>query len=134
MVTNAGNGWVAFMRSQNTSLDSAITGDVIETAGTVNDNATTTLTAGTEGYVVDVNLTTDSSDGDSGVVTIDADYNGATTSAGGTLSTTHQLIASANGPTDTDVITLIARATIDGLTQAADDYTDTLTVVGAGNF
>ena len=134
LVTNASNGWVAFMRSANTSLDSAITGDVIETSGTVNDGSDTTLSAGTEGYVLDVDLTTDSSDADSGTVTIDADYNGGDTSSGGTLSTVHQLIASADGPTDTDVVTLIARAAIDGLTKAADDYTDTLTVVGAGNF
>ena len=134
LVTNGSNGWVAFMRSANQSLDSSLTGDTIPTVGTVNDNATTTLTTGNDEYVVDCDLTTDSVDPDSGTVTIDADYNHAGVDGGGTLASTHQLLASADGPTDSDVITLVARATIDELTQAADDYTDTLTVVGAGNF
>ncbi len=134
IVTNASNGWVAFMRSANQALSSTITGDSIATDGTVNDDSTTSLSAGTEGYVVDVDKTTDSATSGTGDVTIDADYNGATTTAGGTLSDVHQLIASADGPTDGDVLTLIARAAISGLTKAADDYTDTLTVVGAGNF
>jgi hypothetical protein len=38
--------------------------------------------------------------------------------------------ATANG----DVITLIGRAAISAVTPAGNDYTDTITVVGAGNF
>ncbi len=130
--TNASNGWVAFVRSANQGLDSSVTGDTIDTVGTVNGSPDT-LSAGTEGYVLDVNVTTDSSTSGTGTVTIDGEYDGGA-NAGGTLSDTHQLIASANGPTDGDVITLVEKAAISGLTKAADDYTDTLTVVGAGNF
>lgn len=131
--TNASNGWLAWVKSANAALNSAATGDTIATTGTV-DNSPSTISAGTEGYVLDANLTTDSATAGTGTVTIDPEYNGATTSAGGTLSTNFQEFATANGPTDGDVITLIPRVAISGLTQAATDYTDTLTVVAAGNF
>jgi hypothetical protein len=132
VATNASNGWVAWLKSANTSLDSATTGETIETVGSVDDSPTT-LTAGSDGYVLDVDLTTDSSTGD-GTVTVDAEYNGTTTSQGGTLSSSLEEVAVSNGTTDGDVITLVARAAISAVKAAADDYTDTWTVVGAGNF
>ena len=131
--TNASNGWLGWVLSANTSLDSATTGDSIATTGSVDDSPST-LSAGTEGYVLDADLTTDSSTSGSGTVTIDAEYLGTDTSSGGTLSATFEEFATADGPTDGDVITLIVRAAISGMTQAATDYTDTLTVVGAGHF
>lgn len=131
--TNAGNGWAGWVRSANAALNSAATGDTIATTGTVNDTPST-LSGGTEGYVLDADLTTDSATGGTGTVTIDAEYLGADTSSGGTLSTTYTEFVTANGPTDGDVITLIPRVAISSLTQAATDYTDTLTVVAAGNF
>lgn len=131
--TNAGNGWIGWVLSANAALDSTSTGDTIATTGTVDDTPST-LSAGTEGYVLDADLTTDSGTSGSGAVTIDAEYLGADTSSGGALSTTFTEFATADGPTDGDVITLIPRAAISGLTQAATDYTDTLTVVAAGHF
>lgn len=132
IATNADKGWIAWVKSANAALSSATTGETIATTGTVNGSPST-LSAGTDGYVLDANLTTDSSTG-TGTVTIDAEYNGADTSSGGTLSTSLQPFASADGTTDGDVITLLARAAISAVKGAADDYTDTLTVVGAGNF
>lgn len=131
--TNAGNGWVGWVLSANAGLDSAATGDTIDTVGTV-DDAASTLSPGTEGYVLDADLTTDSATSGTGAVTVDLEYDGNTTSKGGTLSTTYTEFATANGPTDSDVITLIPRVAISALTQAATDYTDTLTVVAAGHF
>ena len=131
--TNAGNGWLGWVLSANQALDSATTGDSIATAGTVDDSPST-LSSGSEGYVLDADLTTDSGTAGTGAVTIDAEYNGTTTSQGGTLSSTFTEFATADGPTDGDVITLIPRVAISGLTQAATDYTDTLTIVAAGNF
>jgi hypothetical protein len=131
--TNAGNGWLGWVLSANQALDSSITGDTIATTGTIDDSPST-LSAGTEGYVLDADLTTDSATGGSGTVTIDAEYLGADTSSGGTLDANFSEFATADGPTDSDVITLIPRVAISGLTQAATDYTDTLTIVAAGNF
>lgn len=129
--TNASNGWLSWVLSANAALDSAVTGDDIGTTGSIDDSPST-LSAGTEGYVLDADLTTDGASG--GTVTIDAEYNGGTTSAGGTLATTFQEFATANGPAGGDIITLIPRVAISGLNQAATDYTDTLTIVAAGNF
>lgn len=131
ITTNAPSGWNAWVKSANAGLTSANASKTIATSGSI-DGAPTTISAGTEGYVLDADLTTDAGSG--GTVTIAAEYLGTTTSQGGTLSTTLQSFASANGTANGDVITLIPRATISGVTPAAADYTDTLTVVGAGIF
>lgn len=131
ITTNAPGGWNAWVKSANAGLTSASASKTIATTGTINA-APSALSAGTEGYVLDVNLTTDAASG--GTVTLDAEYNGTTTSEGGTVSTTLQPIATANGTANGDVITLVPRAAISGVTPAASDYTDTLTVVGAGIF
>ena len=133
--TNAASGWVAWVKSLNAALNSSSTGASIATAGSV-DNSPTDL-ASTTGYVLDVNITTDSGTG-TGTVSqasnYGAEYNGTNTTSGGTLSTTFQPIAAANGTTDGDVLTLIERAKISAVQAAANDYSDTLTVVAAGRF
>lgn len=131
IATNAASGWITWLKSANTSLDSATTSETIETSGTV-DDACTNISAGSDFYQLDVDLTTDSGTGD-GTVTIDSEYNcGA--SAGGTYSATYTEIATANGTTGGDVITLVPKVAITAVKAAATDYTDTLTVVGAGRF
>lgn len=133
--TNAASGWVAWVRSANAALNSASTGAAIATAGTVND-APTDLASST-GYVLDVDITTDSGTG-TGTVTqaagYGAEYNGTNSTSGGTLSTTFQPIAASSGTTDGDILTLTERAKISAVQAAATDYTDTLTVVAAGRF
>jgi hypothetical protein len=113
-------------------LNSASSGATIATAGSI-DGSPTDL-AGTTGYVLDTDMTTDSATAGTGTVTIAGEYLGTNTTSGGTLSTTFQPIASANGVTDGDTITLIERAKITAIQKAANDYTDTLTVVAAGLF
>jgi hypothetical protein len=132
IATNGPSGWIAWVKDSNQGLTSAIAGNyTIPTSGTV-DGAPTTLVAGTEGFVLDTDLTTDAAGGCT--VTIDPEYNGGV-SAGGTLSSTFQPIASCSGGTSSnDVITILEKAAISGATPAAGDYTDTLTVVGAGRF
>lgn len=132
IATNAAAGWYTWVKSLNSGLTSATTSQTIATAGTVNGSPST-LSNGSNGYVLDTNLTTDSGTG-TGTVTIDAEYDGSGSNQGGTLSSTFQPIASASGTTDGDVLTLIERATINAVVPAATDYTDTLTVVGAGRF
>ncbi len=133
--TNAASGWVAWVKSANAALNSASTGASIATAGSV-DNAPTDLASAT-GYVLDVNITTDSGTG-TGTVSqasnYGAEYDGTNSTSGGTLSTSFQPIAASNGTTDGDVLTLIERAKISAVQAAATDYTDTLTVVAAGRF
>lgn len=133
--TNAASGWVAWVRSANAALNSASTGASIATAGSV-DNTPSNLNP-TVGYVLDVDITTDSGTG-TGTVSqasnYGAEYNGTSAEEGGTLATTFQPIAASDGTTGGDVLTLTERAFISAIQAAATDYTDTLTVVAAGRF
>jgi hypothetical protein len=133
VTTNANNGHIMWLKANSASgLTSALAGASIAFAGTAADATPTTLSAGTEGVVVDLDSTTNGS----GSLSILAEFNGGSTSAGGTPSTTYQEVASAAGPVGGvgDVVTIIPRVAISATTQAADDYTNTLTVVGAGDF
>ena len=116
-------------------MNSATTSGTIATAGSVDDSPTDI--AASTGYVLDVDVTTDSGTG-TGTVSqaagYGAEYNGTNTTSGGTLSTTFQPIAASSGTTGGDVLTLIERAKIVATQAAASDYTDTLTVVAAGRF
>jgi hypothetical protein len=129
--TNASNGWTTWVKSANTGLNSASTGEAIATAGSI-DAAPSDLDP-TLGYVLDVDATTQGAAGD-GTMSIAAEYDGTTIEEGGTLSTVFQPIAAGDGTTDGDIMTLIERAFISSVQAAATDYTDTLTVVAAGLF
>ncbi len=128
--TNAAKGWIAWVKDSNQGLTSVSASNTIATTGTV-DGTPSTLAAGTEGYVLDVDLTTDSGNG---TPSIAAEYNGVAANSGGALSGTFQPFASSTGTALGDVFTLIEYAAINGETEAGDDYTDTLTIVGAGYF
>lgn len=133
IATNASAGWVAWVK--NAGLTSIATGETIPAAGTVDDAPSDLAT--TTGYVLDTDITTDSSTGD-GTITqaagYGAEYAGTNTTSGGALSTTLQPIAASNGTTDGDVLTLIVRSKVTAVQAAATDYADTITVVGAGRF
>ena len=135
IATNSDSGWVAWVKDSQQGLQSASAGNKIATSGTV-DNTPTTLTNGADGYGLVVAITTDGALGD-GTVTQASNY-GAEYAAGasqvGALSGTLTPIAASSGSTDGDVLTLTERATISAVTPAASDYTDTLTVIGAGRF
>lgn len=129
--TNAESGYHVWVKSANAALNSASTGESIASPGTIND--TPESLAAQEGWVWDANETTDSGTGD-GNLTIDAEYNGADTNSGGHLDTNYQEMAICDGTTDADVITMIGRAKPSAVRAAANDYTDTMTVVAAGRF
>ncbi|MFZ2299929.1 MAG: hypothetical protein WAW00_02240 [Candidatus Moraniibacteriota bacterium] len=137
IATNAASGWVAWVKSANAALNSASTGATIATAGSVDNNDTDLAVDVSSGYILDVDITTDSGTG-TGTVTqasgYGLEYAGANTTSGGTLSTTFQPVAASSGTTDGDVLTFIERARISAVQAAATDYTDTLTVVAAGRF
>ncbi|HCU70901.1 MAG TPA: hypothetical protein DIC35_04105 [Candidatus Moranbacteria bacterium] len=135
IATNANNGWVTWVKSANSGLNSASISAAINTAGSLDDAPTDV--SGTTGYVLDVDVTTDSAQG-VGVVSqaagYGAEYNGVGANSGGTLSSTFQAIAASNGTTGGDVLTLTERARVTAVQPAANDYTDTLTVIAAGRF
>jgi hypothetical protein len=80
ITTNAKGGWIAWAKDSNQGLSSATTSYTIPTAGTVN-GAPSTLSSGTEGYVLDTDLTTDAAGGCT--LAIDAEYNGSGSNQGG---------------------------------------------------
>jgi hypothetical protein len=127
--TNAGNGWIAWAKSATGYLASATTGDHIDSSGTVND-APTDYSSGIEFYNLDVTVSNGTG---SGTPSIDAEYDGDS-DTGGTLSTSYEEIAISTGPGDSDGITFNIRAAASVVNESADDYTDTLTVIGAANF
>lgn len=135
IATNAAAGWVAWVKSANAALNSLSTGATIATTGTVNDTVDT-LSGGTYGYLLDVTFT-DSGTG-TGTVTQAAgfgqEYDGNSSTSGGTLSTIFQPIAASSGTTDGDTVVLKELARVTAIQAAATDYADTLTVVAAGRF
>ncbi len=137
VTTNAKGGWIAWAKDVNAGLRSATANYTIpSTDGT--PGTPTRLTAGTEGFYLDVDETTDAGGGCT--VDADAEYDGRTpqNDEGGSLYTTFKPIASCTGAAPAtangDVITLTERVAISGATPAGSDYSDTITVVGAGNF
>jgi hypothetical protein len=139
ITTNAKSGWIAWAKDTDRNpsaqgLRSATAAYTIPTAGTV-DGTPSVLTSGTEGYVLDVD-TVDAASGCTAATA--AEYNGTGASDGGTFSRFFQPISSCTGGSpgtaNGDTITLKERVAISGATPAATDYTDTITVVAAGNF
>jgi hypothetical protein len=125
--TNAKNGWYVWAQDSNTGLNSASASATIAstTPGTVS-----TLVAGTAGYNTGVTQTQTSG---SGTITIPTAFVGAASTGGG-LDTSLRTIASSNGTANTAVLTMTNNVAISAVTAAATDYTDTITVVGAGLF
>lgn len=128
VITNAHNGWESWIKSANGGLTSAQSGGTIASAGSF-DGAPTDLSGVSSGYNLDVNT-------NAGTASVNAEYNGTgNTDNGGILDTQFRQTAQhTSTPTTTDIVDLVVRAKASATTPAANDYTDTLTVVVAGNF
>jgi hypothetical protein len=126
--TNAKNGWYVWARDTNTGLNSA---SAAATVAATTPGTNSTLGAGTEGYNTGVTQTQTSG---SGTIAVAAAFVGGSVGKGGGLDTTLRTVASSNGTANTAVLTLTNNAAIGATTAAATDYTDTITVIGAGLF
>lgn len=132
VATNARNGWVSWVESgtdggsTNAALHSTTANSDIVSPGTFNGSPETLGTSG--GYVLDVNTGT-------GSPAIATEYDGSTADEGGHLSyNLFRQTASNTAPAAGDTVTLVVKARSGATTPAANDYTDTLTVVAAGSF
>ncbi len=129
ITTNAINGWVAWAKDLNTGL---LSSTASHTIASTTPGSAATLSNGTEGYIVGVEV---SNAAGGGTPAVPAAYQGtAGNNAGSGLDTTFRTIASSAGTANGDVITFRGKAAIDGNTPAATDYNDTWTVIGAGSF
>jgi len=126
--TNAKTGWLVWAKDSSTGLNSAL---AAKTIASTTPGTNGTLVAGTEGYNTGV---TSSQVGGSGTLTVATPFVGGVLGRGSGLDTTLRTLASSNGTADTAVLTLKNNAAIGVLTPAATDYTDTITVIGAGLF
>lgn len=127
--TNAKTGWIAWAKGTNGGLTSAAAG---KTIASTTPGTSATLTAGTEGYVMGVTAIAQGSG--TGTTSAAAPYNAQAGAHGSGLDTTYRQIASSTGTASNATVTLRERAAINSLTPAGNDYTDTITIIGAGNF
>lgn len=128
VITNARNGWTAWVKDANNgTLNSAGTGTNIPTPGAVGSNYDLATMTGPGAFGLGITTSGGSS-------APSAEYTGVTAGHAGTLSNAYRIGASSTTYATSDVITLLPRA-IASVTQApASDYTDTITIVAAGQF
>ena len=122
--TNAVSGGDIYISGSDTGLKSASTGNIIT-------SATADLTSATQGFGAHNNTITQGSLGTLGVA--DSIYSGSGNNVGIVNTTTHSIYtatAPITGPTGK--IQLIGKSAT--TTEAATDYSDTLTLVASGNF
>lgn len=126
--TNAKNGWMVWAKDANTGLLST---SASSTIASTTPGSNSTLVAGTAGYNTGI---TSTQAGGSGTISIAAPFVGSSAGQGGGLDTSLRSLASSNGTADTAVLTIKNNAAISPTTAAASDYSDTITVIGAGLF
>jgi hypothetical protein len=131
--TNSPLGYTAYVKSANGALTSASQPGTPIGTGTF-DGTVDALTAGTTKYTF-VPSTGAACSTCTGSISYDGEYNVATGSQGGAFnSTSFASFVSRNGYTNADTINLKERVTVANTIAAANDFTDTLTIVAAGNF
>lgn len=126
--TNAKNGWQVWARDSSTGLNSA---SASSTISSTTPGSNSTLSAGTTGYNTGI---TTSQVGGTGTITVAAPFVGTATGQGGGLDTSLRSLASSTGTADTAVLTVKNNVAISPTVPAATDYTDTITIIGAGLF
>ena len=132
--TNAKTGWFAWASDSQSGLHSVA---ATKTIASTTPGTNAALSAGTEGYVLGVTSITAGSGGGTTSAT-NAYGNGsggvAPAGSGSGLNATLNMIASSTGTASGAVIRVKEFAAITALTPAATDYTDTITLTGAGSF
>lgn len=122
--TNAKNGFKIWAKDANAGLTSASASKTIAAANGP-------LSAGTEGYAFGVTITQTSG---SGTPTASGAFAGGVAGTGGALATALAEVTSSGGTANNAQMTFKNNVAISGITPAASDYTDIITVVGAGMF
>jgi hypothetical protein len=126
--TNSASGWLLWAADANTGLHSATTSQTIASVAT-GSNANMVTKEGSNAYALGVNSLTN------GTATTNYADAGGTTGGGLTPAATgFNEIASYGSAVANDNVVLKEIADIAATTPAATDYTDTITVVGAGSF
>jgi hypothetical protein len=131
--TNSPLGYTAYVKSANGALISATNPGTPISTGTF-DGTPDTLSAGSTKYGL-VPATGAACTLCTGSLTYDGEYNVSTPSQAGSFNGTNfASFVSRSGYTNADTISLKERASVSNTVGYANDYTDTLTIVAAGNF
>lgn len=131
--TNSPLGYTAYVKSANAALTSATSPGTPISTGTF-DGTPDSLTPGTTRYGF-VPSTGTACSSCTGSITYNGEYNVSNgTSAGSFNGSSFASFVSRSGYTNADQITLRERVTVANTVGYANDYTDTLTIVAAGNF
>ncbi len=131
--TNSPLGYTAYVKSKNSALTSATSPSTPINTGAFN-GAPDLMSGGSSIYGF-VPSTTTAGGTVSGSISYDTEYNAIDGTHGGAFNgTSFASFQSRNGYSSGDQISLKERATVANTVAAANDYTDTLTVVAAGNF
>ena len=131
--TNAKTGWVAWIRNSDANGLFSI-GVSKNLAGTTPGTAVDVdAAASTEQYVW--GATAISQGTGAGVTSLAAPFDATGGTFDGTgVDQSYRQVASSTGTAGTAVVTVVAAATISGVTPAASDYTDVVQLIGAGQF
>ena len=133
VATNSPLGYTAYVKSANAQLASSSTPGTPITNGTFNGSPDS-FSAGTTKYAF-VPTTGTAGSTASGSISYDAEYAGLSGTQGGAFNSTNfSSFESRSGYTSGDQISLKERVAVANPIAAANDYTDTLTIVAAGNF
>ena len=137
LTTNAATGWIVWAKSTNGttkgSLQSSAASNYKITSASALASVSHALGSSVEDYGLAVTVNTDAAGG--GTVTPDPAYDSTAATKLGVLdSQNYRQIASSGGTANGDIINVLERASIKGDTPAANDYTDTITFIGAGSF
>lgn len=131
--TNSPLGYTAYVKSANAALTSATSPGTPITTGTF-DATPDALAAGTTNYGF-VPSTGAACSTCTGSLSYDAEYSiGDGTHAGAFNGTNFASFVSRSGYTNADQVILKVRDTVANTIGYANDYTDTLTIVAAGNY
>jgi hypothetical protein len=136
--TNAKNGWQVWAKSAyqglcSPSLNTCTSGTPTTNLPTTATATNRTLVAGTADY--NTGVTTTQTSGTGTINTASYQFTGTGAGQGGGLSATAlQTLVSSNGTANAAVLTIKNNVAISAITPAAADYTDTITVIGAGLF
>ncbi len=121
--TNAASGWSLYAKDTNAGLHSTSANHTIASVATGSNQTMNGGTIGTEAYALGVSAN----------ATANYAYNGGTT-GGGLSSSVFNQIASSGTVASNVSQTLHELVDVAGSTAAASDYSDTITVIGAGQF
>jgi hypothetical protein len=136
--TNSKSGWFLFGSDNNVGLHSTAQNYTVasgNTVGSVAPGATTTLTAGHEGYVSAITTSgIVQGTGSAGTTSATTAFASTASGQGAGLNTSEEEMASSTGTASSASVPVKEYATIASTTPAALDYTDTVTLVAAGSF